>query len=168
MDFQSAAPAVVRDIRQRDLLNTWLRLYAREDRLPAISEYVRTLARSREAIVDLSKVTKLPAREVVPLEQVYVGCSTTTTPSVGVLVLSPAASLRKLCTCAEAMLDPWYGRSALLVPDSVLCDATPAAHAVLAEISLEKFGSRPTVHRSVAINGTVVYSEIEVVNRKVG
>jgi hypothetical protein len=40
MDFQSAAPAVVRDIRQRDLLNTWLRLYAREDRLPAISEYV--------------------------------------------------------------------------------------------------------------------------------
>jgi hypothetical protein len=40
MDFQSAAPAVVRAIRQRDLLNTWLRLYAREDRLPAVSEYV--------------------------------------------------------------------------------------------------------------------------------
>ncbi|MBW5434540.1 hypothetical protein FXB41_07040 [Bradyrhizobium canariense] len=40
MDFQSAAPAVVRAIRQRDLLNTWLRLYARDGSLPAVSEYV--------------------------------------------------------------------------------------------------------------------------------
>lgn len=40
MDFQSAAPTIVRAIRQRDLLNTWIRLYTREHRLPAVSEYV--------------------------------------------------------------------------------------------------------------------------------
>lgn len=39
MEFQSAAPAVVKAIRQRDLLNTWLRLYAREEGLPHLSDY---------------------------------------------------------------------------------------------------------------------------------
>lgn len=39
MEFASAAPSVVKSIRQRDLLNTWLRLYARERTAPAISEY---------------------------------------------------------------------------------------------------------------------------------
>ncbi|MGY3459569.1 hypothetical protein ACVWW5_005019 [Bradyrhizobium sp. LM3.4] len=39
MDFASAAPSVVKSIRQRDLLNTWLRLYAREQMAPAIWEY---------------------------------------------------------------------------------------------------------------------------------
>lgn len=39
MDFASAAPSVVKSIRQRDLLNTWLRLYARAQRAPAIWEY---------------------------------------------------------------------------------------------------------------------------------
>lgn len=39
MDFQSETPAVVTAIRQRDLLNTWLRLYAREKTLPKVSEY---------------------------------------------------------------------------------------------------------------------------------
>jgi hypothetical protein len=29
LDFQSASPSVVKSIKQRDLLNTWLRLYAR-------------------------------------------------------------------------------------------------------------------------------------------
>jgi hypothetical protein len=29
LDFQSANPSVVKSIRQRDLLHTWLRLYAR-------------------------------------------------------------------------------------------------------------------------------------------
>ncbi|MGY3341413.1 hypothetical protein ACVWZ4_007374 [Bradyrhizobium sp. USDA 4472] len=40
MEFQSVTPAVVAAIRQRDLLNTWLRLYLHnEDDLPAVSEY---------------------------------------------------------------------------------------------------------------------------------
>jgi hypothetical protein len=39
MDFDSATPSVVKSIRQRDLLNTWLRLYAREQRMPPIDEY---------------------------------------------------------------------------------------------------------------------------------
>jgi hypothetical protein len=39
LDFQNASPSVVKSIKQRDLLNTWLRLYARGQRLPRIDEY---------------------------------------------------------------------------------------------------------------------------------
>jgi hypothetical protein len=39
LDFKSANPSVVRSIKQRDLLNTWLRLYAREQSLPRLDEY---------------------------------------------------------------------------------------------------------------------------------
>lgn len=39
MDFESANPSVVKAIRQRDLLNTWLRLYARQQTVPAIWEF---------------------------------------------------------------------------------------------------------------------------------
>ena len=39
MDFESANPTVVKSIKQRDLLNTWLRLYARDQKLPSIAEY---------------------------------------------------------------------------------------------------------------------------------
>ena len=39
MDFESAPPSVVKSIKQRDLLNTWLRLYARDQSLPRIGEY---------------------------------------------------------------------------------------------------------------------------------
>ena len=39
MDFQSANPTIVKSIKQRDLLNTWLRLYARERRMPRMEEY---------------------------------------------------------------------------------------------------------------------------------
>jgi hypothetical protein len=39
LDFDSAAPSVVKSIRQRDLLNTWLRLFARQQSAPAIWEY---------------------------------------------------------------------------------------------------------------------------------
>ena len=39
MEFQSANPTIVKSIKQRDLLNTWLRLYAREQRIPRIAEY---------------------------------------------------------------------------------------------------------------------------------
>ena len=39
MDFESANPSVVKSIKQRDLLNTWLRLYSREQKLPRVEEY---------------------------------------------------------------------------------------------------------------------------------
>jgi hypothetical protein len=39
MDFKSADPSVVKSIRQRDLLNTWLRLYARRQCLPCRRAY---------------------------------------------------------------------------------------------------------------------------------
>lgn len=51
LDFASAAPAVVKSIRQRDLLNTWLRLYAREQTAPAIGDYQP--ARLEEELSDL-------------------------------------------------------------------------------------------------------------------
>ena len=39
MDFESAYPSVVKSIKQRDLLNTWLRLYARDQALPRMDKY---------------------------------------------------------------------------------------------------------------------------------
>ena len=39
LDFESAKPSVVKSIKQRDLLNTWLRLYARAQTMPRIEEY---------------------------------------------------------------------------------------------------------------------------------
>lgn len=39
MEFESAQPSVVKSIKQRDLLNTWLRLYARNQSIPRMSEY---------------------------------------------------------------------------------------------------------------------------------
>ena len=39
MDFESANPTVIKSIKQRDLFNTWLRLYARDQKLPAVAEY---------------------------------------------------------------------------------------------------------------------------------
>ena len=39
MEFESANPTIVKSIKQRDLLNTWLRLYSRAQRLPRVEEY---------------------------------------------------------------------------------------------------------------------------------
>jgi hypothetical protein len=39
LEFQSANPTVVKSIKQRDLLNTWLRLYARAQQTPRVEEY---------------------------------------------------------------------------------------------------------------------------------
>ena len=39
MEFESAQPSIVKSIKQRDLLNTWLRLYARDQSIPRMSEY---------------------------------------------------------------------------------------------------------------------------------
>jgi len=39
VEFESANPTIVKSIKQRDLLNTWLRLYARAQQLPRVEEY---------------------------------------------------------------------------------------------------------------------------------
>jgi hypothetical protein len=39
VEFESANPTIIKSIKQRDLLNTWLRLYARAQAMPAIEEY---------------------------------------------------------------------------------------------------------------------------------
>jgi hypothetical protein len=39
VDFQSAAPSIVKSIKQRDLLNTWLRLYGKQQRTPRVDDY---------------------------------------------------------------------------------------------------------------------------------
>lgn len=39
MEFESANPTIVKSIKQRDLLNTWLRLYSRGRRIPSLEEY---------------------------------------------------------------------------------------------------------------------------------
>jgi hypothetical protein len=39
LEFESANPTIVKSIKQRDLLNTWLRLYARKQLLPGVEEY---------------------------------------------------------------------------------------------------------------------------------
>jgi len=39
MQFESANPSVVRSIRQRDLLNTWLRAVRKPHPLPVLAEY---------------------------------------------------------------------------------------------------------------------------------
>lgn len=51
MEFESAKPSVIKSIKQRDLLNTWLRLYAREQQTPCIEEYQP--ARLTEELPDL-------------------------------------------------------------------------------------------------------------------
>ncbi|VIO72342.1 hypothetical protein CI1B_39860 [Bradyrhizobium ivorense] len=39
LQFESANPSVIKSIRQRDFLNTWLRLYARGQTIPGIAEF---------------------------------------------------------------------------------------------------------------------------------
>ena len=39
MDFLTTNSSVIRSIKQRELLNEWLRLYARENRAPRMSDY---------------------------------------------------------------------------------------------------------------------------------
>jgi hypothetical protein len=39
MEFESANPSVVRSVKQRDLLNAWLRVIGKDQTLPAIEDY---------------------------------------------------------------------------------------------------------------------------------
>jgi hypothetical protein len=55
LEFESASPAIVKSIKQRDLLNTWLRLYARAQQMPRIDEFQP--ARIEEELPDLLYLT---------------------------------------------------------------------------------------------------------------
>lgn len=39
MNFESASPAIVKSIKQRELLNVWLRLYAKRECAPKLDDY---------------------------------------------------------------------------------------------------------------------------------
>jgi len=60
LEFQSAGPSVVKSIKQRDLLNTWLRLYARDQSIPRMSEYHP--ARIEDELPDWYSTPSTPAR----------------------------------------------------------------------------------------------------------
>ena len=55
MEFESANPTVVKSIKQRDLLNTWLRLYAPTQRLPRVEDFQP--ARIEDELVDMVFMT---------------------------------------------------------------------------------------------------------------
>jgi hypothetical protein len=61
LEFESATPSIVKSIRQRDLLNSWLRHYAREQALPRMSEY--RPERLEEELPDLVFYTVEPASQ---------------------------------------------------------------------------------------------------------
>jgi len=63
VDFVSADPSVVKSIKQRDLLNTWLRLFARDQTLPHMDEYQPE--RIEDELPDLVFLT-VDANEVPP------------------------------------------------------------------------------------------------------
>jgi hypothetical protein len=52
LEFESANSSIVKSIKQRDLLNTWLRLYARTQSMPRIEEYQP--ARLADELADLA------------------------------------------------------------------------------------------------------------------
>ena len=80
MDFESANPTVVKSIKQRDLLNTWLRLFAREQKLPALGEYQP--ARIEDELPDLVyfsiDTTQKPPRIIIDSDGTLHGDETST------------------------------------------------------------------------------------------
>jgi hypothetical protein len=66
VEFESATPSVVKSIKQRDLLNTWLRLYAPAQRLPRKEDFQP--ARIEDELPDLVFLTvekTSPARLII-------------------------------------------------------------------------------------------------------
>jgi len=66
VEFESASPSVVKSIKQRDLLNTWLRLFARNQAPPCRGEY------QPERIEDeLPDLVFLPAYTIATIDDTY-------------------------------------------------------------------------------------------------
>jgi hypothetical protein len=53
MSFESANPSVVRSVKQRDLLNTWLRAYSKRHALPPVEDYQPD--RTEDELVDMMR-----------------------------------------------------------------------------------------------------------------
>jgi hypothetical protein len=70
LDFQSADPSVIKSIKQRDLLNTWLRLYSRRQQLPRLEEYQpsRIADEIRDLVYYTVDTTQEPPRLVIQSE----------------------------------------------------------------------------------------------------
>ena len=66
MEFQSAQPSIVKSIKQRDLLNNWLRLYAPKQTIPHMSEYQP--ARIEDELPDLVFYT---ADTIANIDDIY-------------------------------------------------------------------------------------------------
>ncbi len=64
MEFESANPTIVKSIKQLDLLNMWLRLYARAQLLPRVEEYQPE--RLADELPDLVYYTVDAARSSLP------------------------------------------------------------------------------------------------------
>jgi hypothetical protein len=64
LEFESANPSIIRSIKQRDLLNTWLRLYAREQKLPRLEEYqpARLADETPDLVYYTVDATQMPPR----------------------------------------------------------------------------------------------------------
>ncbi len=61
LEFDSARPSIVKSIKQRDLLNTWLRLYARAQELPSLG--LDTLPEPRPCcVIDRDLFHRAPGR----------------------------------------------------------------------------------------------------------
>src|ERR1700759_2340228 len=58
LDFESTNPSIVKSIRQRDLLNTWLRLYAPAQTLPKSEDF--QVSRLEDELPDLVFLTVEP------------------------------------------------------------------------------------------------------------
>jgi hypothetical protein len=62
LEFESANPTIIKSIKQRDLLNTWLRLYARGRQIPRLEEYKPS--RLSDELPDLVYMTVDRTRQV--------------------------------------------------------------------------------------------------------
>ena len=125
MDFQSADPCVVKSVRQRDLLNCWLRLYANRQALPDIINYrPERLDDERADLVDyIVDHTTQPPRLIIDSNGTRMASAYGTTgkgrylddylgPILGPVVLPAyhACILRKLPVYTISMIDDVNGR----------------------------------------------------------
>jgi hypothetical protein len=62
LEFESANPTIIKSIKQRDLLNTWLRFYARGRQIPRLEEYQPS--RLSDELPDLVYMTVDRTRQV--------------------------------------------------------------------------------------------------------
>lgn len=126
MDFQSADASVVKSIRQRDLLNCWLRLYVSQQALPDIADYrPERMDEERPDLVDyIVDHSTAPPRLIIDSNGTRMASAYGTTgkgrylddylgPILGPVVLPAyhACIARELPTYTVSMIDDVNGRA---------------------------------------------------------